>query len=153
MRSIKCSHVYLDSALQTYCTVYCTIFHTTDISDQRNSYNLWDSAFTDSLYCILQEFFQTTDISQTKEIGAMPRSAELRLCAMRHSTESIFVVESNRITPRIRIYMQNRFSPWIRGPRGTVWRKKQRSKISWDCPFKVQSSYGLNHGHALLRMS
>jgi hypothetical protein len=35
---------------------------------------------------------------------------------LRHSAESIFIVEFNRI----RIYMQNRFSPWIRGPRGTV---------------------------------
>jgi hypothetical protein len=29
---------------------------------------------------------------------------------MWHSAESIFVVEFNRISPRIRIYMQNRFS-------------------------------------------
>jgi hypothetical protein len=35
---------------------------------------------------------------------------------MRHSAESIFSVEFNRISPRIRIYMQNRFSPWIKGP-------------------------------------
>jgi hypothetical protein len=43
-----------------------------------------------------------------------------KLRAMRHSAESIFVVEFNRISQRIQICMQNRFSPWIRGPRGTI---------------------------------
>jgi hypothetical protein len=45
----------------------------------------------------------------------MRHSAEFRLRAMRHSAEAIFVVEFNRIAPRIRIYMQNRFGPLIRG--------------------------------------
>jgi hypothetical protein len=40
------------------------------------------------------------------QLHAMPHSGESRLLAMRHSTESIFVVESNRITPRIRIYIK-----------------------------------------------
>jgi hypothetical protein len=80
--------------------------------------------------------------SGESRLRAMPHSAELRLCAMRHIAESIFVVESNRITPRIRIIMQNRLSPWVREPRGTVWRKKnQRSKIPWDCPFNGMLYY------------
>jgi hypothetical protein len=54
------------------------------------------------------------------QLRAMRHSAESQLPAMRHSAGSIFVVEFNRIAPRIRIYMKNRFSPWIRGPRGTV---------------------------------
>jgi hypothetical protein len=54
---------------------------------------------------------------------------------MRHSAESIFFVEFNRRSPRNRIWMQNSFSPWIRGPRGTVKRKNRGSKISWHCPF------------------
>jgi hypothetical protein len=42
-----------------------------------------------------------------------------------------------RISPRIRTYMQNRFSPWIRGPPGVQFNEKNRgSKIYWDCPFK-----------------
>jgi hypothetical protein len=58
-----------------------------------------------------------------------------RLRAMQHSAESSFVVEFNRIAPRIRIYMQNRFRPWIKGPRGTFNEKNRGSKISWYCPF------------------
>jgi hypothetical protein len=30
----------------------------------------------------------------------------------------------SRLSPRIRIYIRNRVSPWISGPRATVWRKK-----------------------------
>jgi hypothetical protein len=55
--------------------------------------------------------------------------AELRLRAMQHSAESIFVVESNRIE------LESICKTVFRGPRGTVWRKNQSSKISWDCPF------------------
>jgi hypothetical protein len=41
---------------------------------------------------------------------------------------------------RIRSHMRNGFSPWIRGPGGIVWWKKNReSKISWQCPFKMVS--------------
>jgi hypothetical protein len=54
---------------------------------------------------------------------------------MWHSVESIFVVEFNRISPRIRIYMQNRYKPMNQGT-GIVKRKNRGSKISGDCPFK-----------------
>jgi hypothetical protein len=38
-------------------------------------------------------------------------AGEWRLSAMQHDEESIFVVEPTRISLRIRIYIQNRFSP------------------------------------------
>jgi hypothetical protein len=66
----------------------------------------------------------------------MPHSGESRLRAMRHSAESIFVVEFNRISPLIRIYMQKCFSPWIRGPRGIVYWRNRKSRET--VPFKVQ---------------
>jgi hypothetical protein len=57
---------------------------------------------------------------------------------MQNSAESIFIVESNRISPRIRIYIQNRFSPWIRGPMGLAFNEKNWwSKISWYSPFNI----------------
>jgi hypothetical protein len=49
-----------------------------------------------------------------------------------------FVDFLSQISPRIRIYIRNRFSQWISGPRGIVWRKNQWSKISWDCPFQIR---------------
>jgi hypothetical protein len=51
----------------------------------------------------------------------------------------------SRLSPRIRIYIRNRFSPWISGPRGTVWRKNQMSKISWDCPFNTIVGRNVTH--------
>jgi hypothetical protein len=45
------------------------------------------------------------------QLRAMRHSAESRLPTMRHSAESIFVVKFNRIALRIRICMQNPFSP------------------------------------------
>jgi hypothetical protein len=57
------------------------------------------------------------------------------LCRIAGSrTESSFVVEFNRISPRIRIYMQNRVSPWIRGPRGTVSQKTEGRKSRKNAP-------------------
>jgi hypothetical protein len=49
---------------------------------------------------------------------------------MQHLVESIFGVESNQITLPIQIYIQNRFSPWIRGPRDTVESKKTEGRKS-----------------------
>jgi hypothetical protein len=72
----------------------------------------------------------------------VPCCAELELCALRHCTELILVAESNRITLRIQIYMQNRYSPWIRGPSGTVW-QKIRGRKSRDC----LSVINMNHRH------
>jgi hypothetical protein len=60
---------------------------------------------------------------------------------MRHSAKSIFGVESNRITPPIRIYIQNRLVHES-GDQGYRLKKKNRgSKISWDCPFKMFKKY------------
>jgi hypothetical protein len=61
-------------------------------------------------------------------------SRDSALCRIAQSRFSL----SNRIIFLREFYMQNRFNPWIRGPRGTVWWKKNlRIKISWDCPFKM----------------
>jgi hypothetical protein len=70
--------------------------------------------------------------SRDSSLCLIVQSCDPALCSIARSGFS----SSNRITPWIWIYMQNRFSSWIRRPRGTVWRKNQRSKISWDCPFK-----------------
>jgi hypothetical protein len=67
---------------------------------------------------------QTSDSAQCR----VAHSCNSVLCGIARSRFSL----SNQITPRIRIC----FSPWIRVPRGTVWRKKQSSKISWDWFFK-----------------
>jgi hypothetical protein len=73
---------------------------------------IYDSALCNSMWNSSPKF--------SCRLRAMRHSAESRLPAMRHSAESIFVGEFNGIAPRIRIYMQTRFSPCIRGPRGTV---------------------------------
>jgi hypothetical protein len=76
-------------------------------------------------------FFVSTLLpAMRKKLRALQHSGEsifvlnkffyLRLSAMRQCAESIFVVEFSRRSPRIQIYLQNRFSPWIRGPKGTV---------------------------------
>jgi hypothetical protein len=44
----------------------------------------------------------------------------IKYISVQHSAKPIFFVEFKRIYPRIRIYIRNRFSPWIRDPRGTV---------------------------------
>jgi hypothetical protein len=54
----------------------------------------------------------------------MPHSAELRLPAMQHSEESIYIVESKLISPQIGIYIQNRFGPWISVP-GVLFDEKK----------------------------
>jgi hypothetical protein len=46
---------------------------------------------------------------------------------MRHSAESIFVVEFIRVSPRIRIYMQNRFSPGVQFNEKTEGRKSREA--------------------------
>jgi hypothetical protein len=33
--------------------------------------------------------------------------------------------------------MRNGFSPWVRALGGVDWWKNRRSKISWQCPFKI----------------
>jgi hypothetical protein len=45
----------------------------------------------------------------------------------------------SRISPRIRSHMQKGFNPWAKGPKGVVWWKNQRSKISWQGPFNHTS--------------
>jgi hypothetical protein len=46
-----------------------------------------------------------------------------------------FCVRKSIISQRIRSRIQKGFSPWIRSPRGIVWWKNRRVKISWHCPF------------------
>jgi hypothetical protein len=43
----------------------------------------------------------------------------------------------SRISLRIRSQMQKGFNPWVKGPKGVVWWKNRRSKISWQGPFNV----------------
>jgi hypothetical protein len=68
----------------------------------------------------LIRFFNIDNAKNFLVDSALCGTAGSRLRAMRHCTESVFVVEFNRRSPQMRIYMQNRFSPWIRGPRITV---------------------------------
>jgi hypothetical protein len=91
----------------------------------------------------------TLCLRHSPELGlrTMPHSMELRLPAMQHSGESIFVVKFNRISLWIWICMQNHFSPWIEGPSATVWLKNWGLKISWDCPFKFIYFYIGGVGH------
>jgi hypothetical protein len=51
---------------------------------------------------------------------------------MRHSAESIFVVEFNRISPRIRIYMQNRLAHESGDPGVQFNEKKTEGRKSRD---------------------
>jgi hypothetical protein len=60
------------------------------------------------------------------------------LRTMRHSRETIFFIESNRITHRIWIYIQNRFSPWISGPMGTVSQKTKSYKSRETVPLRCK---------------
>jgi hypothetical protein len=57
---------------------------------------------------------------------------------MRHSADLIFFVESNRITPQIRIYSIFKTAlAHESGDPGVLFnKKKQGSKILCDCPFK-----------------
>jgi hypothetical protein len=57
--------------------------------------------------------------SKIKFLSLTLSNKKNRLCTMRQSTESIFGIDANQITPPIQIYIQNRFYPWIRRPRGT----------------------------------
>jgi hypothetical protein len=52
-----------------------------------------------------------------------------------------FCIRKSITSRRIRSRIQKGFSPWIRGPGGIVWWQKQRVKISWHCPFKLNKKY------------
>jgi hypothetical protein len=66
------------------------------------------------------------------QLCAIPHCGKSQIRTMWHSAKSIFVVESNRISLRIRIYIQTHFSPLYR-----LIKKNRGSKISWNCPFYI----------------
>jgi hypothetical protein len=70
--------------------------------------------------------------------SALCGTAGSRLRAMPHSAKSIFVVEFNRISPRIRIYsICKTVLAHESGDPGVQFNEKNRgSQISWHCPFK-----------------
>jgi hypothetical protein len=69
--------------------------------------------------------------SGESRLRAMWRGAEMRLWAMPRSAESRIVVESYQISPRIRIYIQNRVSHELEDP-GVPFNVKTEGKKSRD---------------------
>jgi hypothetical protein len=89
-----------------------------------------------------QQYSKKTDISDLAYPMAVQQNWKLAIFGQKKSTlryASLRGVDfQSRLSPRIRIYIRNHFSPWISGPKGTVWRKKPVVKILCYCPFKVE---------------
>jgi hypothetical protein len=91
--------------------------------------NISDSA----LCCIAQSRDSAICCTAQSRLRAMQHSVRrqenfwLEFHTEFHSAESqinfLLFDSSSRISPLIRIYIQNRFSTWISGPRGIVWQK------------------------------